>query len=156
MRTAIHCLLYFTYLLILFMSYIFSKVSKSKYFVLFVIFKDFLHTTRSFSKVSGGEWFVLMLNFMSLVFISLSDFVSCFVLSCSDLGFSCYSASSRGANYCDKCACLFVCLSICSWILKIHVLTSWNFLHMLTMAVAQSSDDSAICYICLWMSLWFT
>jgi len=52
--------------------------------------------------------------------------------------------------------CLSVCLYVCPLSAKRHVQTSWNFLYVLTMAVAQySSDDNAInlCYIFpfLWM-----
>jgi len=45
--------------------------------------------------------------------------------------------------------CLYVCVSVRSHISKKrHVQTSWNFLHVLTMAVARScSDDSVIRYV---------
>jgi len=58
--------------------------------------------------------------------------------------------SGKGAKYCDLR--VSVCLSCTSQ--KPHVQPSQNFLYMLRVAVARSSDDSATWYIYFRICLW--
>ena len=58
-----------------------------------------------------------------------------------------YFAPNTGAKYCDERVCMFVCLSVClsaHMSQKPHVLTSQNFLYMLTIAVARGPPPLTI------------
>ena len=68
-----------------------------------------------------------------------------------------FAARYMGAKYCDECVCMSVSLSA-RISKKLNVQTSWNFLYVLSMAVARCfSDDNRIRYVLpvLWMTSCF-
>jgi len=60
-------------------------------------------------------------------------------------------------QYCSQHVCMSVCLSVCISE-KAHVQTSLNFLYVLPVATAQSSDDIAVHYVllalCMMLHYW--